>query len=371
MGIPLSGLGIVESNETLGQYQPDPETCWINRGDPVVKYRFRFFQTESAPRLALFQDPMRTQTYEILSPVSGLHLAMRKEETVRFTYGLQYQWESEPLLPIVLVPNDEPPPDTHNFYVYDGIAQLLSDCFNRLPIRDHNNTAPERLRDWLDRNGDKERTEFYGYLRKLRERTANDFRSYEIREISDADTELIQNIQKLRTKNLDLRQKLVHLARRFGETIGKAHPATERTVRSTKKYDVALSFAGENRSIAEQLAEMLRQAEFRVFYDKYEEAELWGKDLYTHLSDVYSNESTYCVMFISQHYSAKLWTNHERKAAQARAFRESKEYILPVRLDDTELPGLQNTIGYLDLRKGGIKEVSERLSQKLIESKKV
>ena len=52
-------------------------------------------------------------------------------------------------------------------------------------------------------------------------------------------------------------------------------------------------------------------------------------------------------MFISRHYATKLWTNHEREAAQARAFLEHEEYILPVRLDDTQLPGMPPTIGYL------------------------
>jgi hypothetical protein len=74
-----------------------------------------------------------------------------------------------------------------------------------------------------------------------------------------------------------------------------------------------------------------------------------GKNLYEHLSRVYRDEARYCIMFISRHYAAKLWTSHERKGAQERAFRESEEYILPVRFDDTEVPGLSSTTGYLDI----------------------
>ncbi len=85
----------------------------------------------------------------------------------------------------------------------------------------------------------------------------------------------------------------------------------------------------------------------RVFYDKYEKNALWGKDLYCYLSDLYQNRAHYCVMFLSKNYANKLWTNHERKAAQARAFGENEEYILPVRLDNTEIPGILPTIGYL------------------------
>jgi hypothetical protein len=64
---------------------------------------------------------------------------------------------------------------------------------------------------------------------------------------------------------------------------------------------------------------------------------------------VYSDRARFVVLFISKHYSAKLWTNHERRSAQARAFRESKEYILPARLDTTRVPGLVGTVGHINL----------------------
>ncbi|BAZ22277.1 hypothetical protein NIES4073_31590 [Kalymmatonema gypsitolerans NIES-4073] len=112
-------------------------------------------------------------------------------------------------------------------------------------------------------------------------------------------------------------------------------------------YDIALSFAGEDRKYAQELAQVLKARDIDVFYDEYEEATLWGKNLYTHLSEVYQKQARFCVMFLSQYYAQKLWTNHEREAAQARAFQENKEYILPIRLDNTEIPGILPTIGYL------------------------
>src|SRR5205823_1540804 len=92
-------------------------------------------------------------------------------------------------------------------------------------------------------------------------------------------------------------------------------------------YDIALSYAGEDHDYAEVLADSLSRHGVRVFYDKYEKATLWGKNLYDYLSDLYQNKAHYCVMFLSQHYANKLWTNHERQAAQARAFEEHEEYI--------------------------------------------
>jgi hypothetical protein len=118
----------------------------------------------------------------------------------------------------------------------------------------------------------------------------------------------------------------------------------------TERYDVALSFAGEDRGYVEQVANGLREIGISVFYDRFEEARLWGEDLYVHLTDVYSKRARYTVMFISQHYATKAWPNRERQAAQARALREQAASVLPARFDDTEVPGLLGTIGYVDLR---------------------
>ena len=110
-----------------------------------------------------------------------------------------------------------------------------------------------------------------------------------------------------------------------------------------QKYDVALSFAGEDREHANELAKLLEAGGYSCFYDENELANLWGKNLYDYLSSVYKDRARYCVMFLSKHYEQKLWTNYERQNAQARAFKENKEnreYILPVRLDDTEIPGI-------------------------------
>lgn len=132
-----------------------------------------------------------------------------------------------------------------------------------------------------------------------------------------------------------------------------------------KKYDLAISFAGEDRIVAKEIADILSTKGISVFYDNYENAELWGKDLYEHLIEVYKNSSKYCLMLLSDSYQKKLWTTHERKAAQARAFKDSSEYILPIRIDDTEIPGVLETVGYIDIRKTSIQDVCNIIEIKL------
>jgi hypothetical protein len=61
----------------------------------------------------------------------------------------------------------------------------------------------------------------------------------------------------------------------------------------------------------------------------------------------------------------KSWTRHELDQAQARSFEEDREYILPLKLDDAVLPGVNATIGYVDLRKTPAEEVAQLVFEKL------
>jgi hypothetical protein len=103
----------------------------------------------------------------------------------------------------------------------------------------------------------------------------------------------------------------------------------------------------------------------KVFYDEYEDAVLWGKDLYEHLSRIYQREARYCIILASEAYARKVWTSHERKSAQARALKEKGEYILPVRFDGAEIPGLLSTMGYLDYKRYGSQGICEAFLRKL------
>lgn len=136
-------------------------------------------------------------------------------------------------------------------------------------------------------------------------------------------------------------------------------------VETGKPYEVALSFAGEDRAFVEAIAHDLRARGIRIFYDAFEQVDLLGKDLAAHFADIYKRRAHYCAMFISAHYVSKAWPQLERQHAQSRAIAEKREYILPIRLDDSEVPGLPTTIGYFDARAKSPKEVAAVLFDKV------
>jgi hypothetical protein len=132
------------------------------------------------------------------------------------------------------------------------------------------------------------------------------------------------------------------------------------------EYDVAISFAGEDRETARRLAEELRLYRLKVFFDEHE-PDLLGKSLITELRLVFSEKSMFGLVLISEHYISKEWASKvELPAMQGRIFSDSKEYILPVLIDDTRIPGLDESVAHVDLRLMEIEEAARRIAIKVL-----
>ena len=130
-------------------------------------------------------------------------------------------------------------------------------------------------------------------------------------------------------------------------------------------YEVALSFAGEQRGYVEGVALTLQARGIAVFYDEFERIALWGKDLGEELQAVYEHRSDYGVVFASKAWVEKAWPQHERRAALSRAVQEPGEYLLPVRFDDTPVPGLPDSVHYLRAEQYSSAELAAVIAQKL------
>ena len=133
-------------------------------------------------------------------------------------------------------------------------------------------------------------------------------------------------------------------------------------------YEVALSYAHEDRKFVNKVARCLKSKGLRIFYDDDDQIESWGKDLPTRLDAVYRKESKFCVVFISKNYRIKSWTQFEHQILQSRALQGNRKNILPFRLDDTEIPGWPDTITYLSSKEYGPERLSEAILNKISEN---
>ena len=133
------------------------------------------------------------------------------------------------------------------------------------------------------------------------------------------------------------------------------------------EYDIALSFAGEQRSIARNIAQELQKHDISIFYDDFEKSKLWGKRLSKHFQQIYGSQTRYVVTLISKEYPIKDWTDFEFSIARNEANNRENEFILPVRIDNTKVFGLPSDVAYLDLNEVGIDGIVENILAKLTE----
>lgn len=113
------------------------------------------------------------------------------------------------------------------------------------------------------------------------------------------------------------------------------------------RYDFAFSFAGEDRSIVDDIKKEL--TDFEIFYDMDHNAELCGNDLYQYLRNIYLNQAKYVVCFFSQSYRKKVWTNLEFAAVKERFMATffASDFLIPIILDDDSmLQEIPAFIGY-------------------------
>ena len=136
-------------------------------------------------------------------------------------------------------------------------------------------------------------------------------------------------------------------------------------MRGIEKYQVALSFAGEQRRYVEKVARHLSSQGIAVFYDGFETVPLWGRNGTEAFHEAFAEQSAHVVMFVSKSYVEKAWPRHERRAALSRMVKEEREYVHPVRSDDTSVPGLPDDVLFLHADDYTPAQLSAAIAQKL------
>lgn len=118
----------------------------------------------------------------------------------------------------------------------------------------------------------------------------------------------------------------------------------------TRQFDVAYSFAGEQRDDVVRLDAAL-QAHFpvaRLFYDRRHEAALAGADLDAKLCTIYREQAELVVVLISANYARKNWTNAEGRAIRDLILQQEGERVVLLRFDHTPVRPIPDTAHFVD-----------------------
>lgn len=138
-------------------------------------------------------------------------------------------------------------------------------------------------------------------------------------------------------------------------------------------YDFALSFAGEDRNVANAINDKLSAREISVFYDKNEQHRILANDVEEYLAPIYRSESQFIVVLMSNDYPKKLWTKFESEQFKDRFGDNS---VIPIWFSNTTPSMFDNSRKYgglgfdveADLSEQ-VGELVEVLAQKLQEAR--
>lgn len=135
---------------------------------------------------------------------------------------------------------------------------------------------------------------------------------------------------------------------------------------STRRFKIALSFPGEYRDFVEPVAARLadRVGRDRVLYDKYYEAEFARPDLDTYLQRLYHDESELIAVFLCADYERKDWCGLEWRAIRDLIKKRQASTVMPLRFDDTAIPGLFSTDGYVWIGGRSPQEIADLILQR-------
>lgn len=103
------------------------------------------------------------------------------------------------------------------------------------------------------------------------------------------------------------------------------------------EWDIAISFAGENRTLADFVDQQLRDLDISVFYDRNYEDNYLGGLWSQQFSDIFVAKSRLVVAILDKYHREKVWPTFERDCF---AVRVQQGEVIPIMLDDTVFPGI-------------------------------
>lgn len=133
--------------------------------------------------------------------------------------------------------------------------------------------------------------------------------------------------------------------------------------RKDMEYDFAISYADEDRAIADEIYKRLKQTyeDFKIFFAPFEQHNLVGKDGESFFEDLFSKCSEVIVL-VSRSYRAKKWTRFEWDVILER---NAANRFIPVKIDDAKIIGLPSNVIYVSFS-GNYDEIVELCIKKLL-----
>ncbi|MFT5470530.1 MAG: hypothetical protein ACI8UO_005659 [Verrucomicrobiales bacterium] len=173
---------------------------------------------------------------------------------------------------------------------------------------------------------------------------------------SFSDSDYTSTNAVLKSEDLNFRPDIVHIDAR----------SDQKKEAKKSRFRVALSFPGEHRGFVLEVADALASKLTResVFYDEWYEVELLGVGGDLKLESMYQ-QADLVVPFFSEHYK-KPWCSMEWETIRGILLnRKRDDLVIPVHLDDTEIPGWSAVNFGIQLKGRTAQQIAEIILQAL------
>lgn len=126
-----------------------------------------------------------------------------------------------------------------------------------------------------------------------------------------------------------------------------------------KKYDIAFSYASEQKDIIEKYSNKFRSLGLDIFIDTEHPDLFVFKHVPDTLKQIYDDDEIVMLVFLSKDYAKKDFTKYEGHIAFDRLLKEKRLAI--IKLDDSSLSWLPSSFFYFDVKKYTFDEICQSI----------
>jgi hypothetical protein len=135
------------------------------------------------------------------------------------------------------------------------------------------------------------------------------------------------------------------------------------------EHDVVITFSTADRSTAEEFARLLAGRNIKVSLAELKDPNVGNTGPLAHLAETFARKARFYLLLISRSFPQTNWKDVEQMTEQQHAGTTPGSSLIPVRLDDTDLPGVENPTQVRDLRSHSKQEIVDLIADTIVREK--
>lgn len=135
------------------------------------------------------------------------------------------------------------------------------------------------------------------------------------------------------------------------------------------EHDVVIVFSVADRSTAEEFARLLAGRNIKVSLDELKDPNVGSIEPAAHLAETFARKARFYLLLISRSFPQTNWRDVEQMTGQQHADATPGGSVIPVRLDDTDLPGVEDPTQLRDLRSHSKQDIVDLIAGTIVREK--